>query len=135
MKKVVIGCSVLRKEIEAALSEHSDFDFVWLEDQLHNTPEVLHEKVQDAVDGASDADQIYLIYGHCGQALTGVEARHCPLVLPKVEDCIDVLLYKNPDVEEMRRSSYFVSQGWLWGEEGLGYDYDRMKEKRGEKRA
>lgn len=35
----------------------------------------------------------------------------------------------------MRRSSYFVSQGWLWGEEGLGYEYDRMKEKYGEKRA
>lgn len=135
MKKVVIGCSVLRKEIEAALENKSDFEFNWLEDQLHNVPETLHEKVQSAIDAETDADIIYLLYGHCGQALTGVQARSCPVVLPKVEDCIDVLLCHNPDTAEMRRTSYFVSQGWLWGEEGLGYEYDRMKEKYGEKRA
>ena len=135
MKKVVIGCSVLRKEIEAALENKTDFEFNWLEDQLHNVPETLHEKVQSAIDAETDADIIYLLYGHCGQALTGVKARNCLVVLPKVEDCIDVLLCHNPDTAEMRRTSYFVSQGWLWGEEGLGYEYDRMKEKYGEKRA
>lgn len=135
MKKVVIGCSVLQKEMEAFFKTESSFKFVWLEDHLHNSPERLHEKVQGAIDAEGDADQIYLLYGHCGQALTGVVATHCPLILPKVEDCIDVLLYKNEAVEEMRRSSYFISQGWLWGEDGLGYDYDKMKEKRGEKRA
>ncbi|SDO45004.1 Protein of unknown function [Eubacterium maltosivorans] len=135
MKKVVIGCSVLRKEIEAALGERSDFKFNWLEDQLHNVPETLHEKVQAAIDAETGAERIYLLYGHCGQALTGIQAKNCPVVLPKVEDCIDVLLCHNPNTTEMRRSSYFVSQGWLWGEEGLGYEYDRMKEKYGEKRA
>ena len=135
MKKVVIGCSVLRKEIEAALGERSDFKFNWLEDQLHNVPETLHEKVQAAIDAETGAERIYLLYGHCGQALTGIQAKNCPVVLPKVEDCIDVLLCHNPNTTEMRRSSYFVSQGWLWGEEGLGYEYDCMKEKYGEKRA
>lgn len=135
MKKVVIGCSVLRKEIEAALENKTEFKFNWLEDQLHNVPETLHEKVQSAIDAETDADIIYLLYGHCGQALTGVQAKSCPVVLPKVEDCIDVLLCHKSDTAEMRRTSYFVSQGWLWGEEGLGYEYDRMKEKYGEKRA
>lgn len=135
MRKVVIGCSVLQREMEAFFKTDSSFEFVWLEDNLHNSPEILHQKVQEAIDAQKDAEQIYLLYGHCGQALTGVVATNCPLILPKVEDCIDVLLYKNEAVEEMRRSSYFVSQGWLWGEDGLGYDYDKMKEKRGEKRA
>ena len=56
MKKVVIGCSVLRKEIEAALGERSDFKFNWLEDQLHNVPETLHEKVQAAIDAETGAE-------------------------------------------------------------------------------
>ena len=135
MKKVVIGCSVLRREIEAGLEDPSDFKFNWLEDQLHNVPETLHEKVQSAIDAETGADRIYLLYGHCGQAMTGIQAKNCPVVLPKVEDCIDVLLCHNPNTAELRRTSYFVSQGWLWGEEGLGYEYDRMKEKYGEKRA
>lgn len=92
MKKVVIGCSVLRREIEAALGDQPDFKFNWLEDQLHNVPETLHEKVQSAIDAETGADRIYLLYGHCGQALTGIQAKNCPVVLPKVEDCIDVLL-------------------------------------------
>ncbi|SDX83311.1 DUF1638 domain-containing protein [Eubacterium barkeri] len=135
MKKVIIGCSVLRREIEVALGSREDFVCIWLEDQLHNVPETLHQKVQAAIDAAWDAEVIYLLYGHCGRALNGVRARHCPLVLPRVEDCIDVMLYGNPSVSDLRRTSYFVSQGWLWGEEGLGYEYDRMKAARGEKRA
>ena len=106
-----------------------------IRDRLHNVPETLHEKVQSAIDAETGADRIYLLYGHCGQALTGIQAKNCPVVLPKVEDCIDVLLCHNPNTAELRRTSYFVSQGWLWGEEGLGYEYDRMKEKYGEKRA
>lgn len=135
MRKVVIGCSVLRYEIEASIENGKDFEFNWLEDHLHNVPETLHQKVQAAISEASDADIIYLLYGHCGQALTGIQAVTCPVILPKVEDCIDVLLYNNPNTEEMRKSSYFISQGWLWGEEGLGYEYDRIKAKNGEKRA
>ncbi|MEG0074795.1 MAG: DUF1638 domain-containing protein [Eubacterium sp.] len=135
MKKVIIGCSVLRREIEDSLGDMPDFQFNWLEDQLHNVPETLHQKVQDAIKEAENADIIYLLYGHCGQALTGVKALDCPIVLPKVEDCIDVLLFHNHASVKMRRTSYFVSQGWLWGKEGLGYEYDRIKEKNGEKRA
>lgn len=135
MKKVIIGCSVLRKEIESALENTHEFEFDWLEDQLHNVPEKLHTKVQESIDRHSDADFIYLIYGHCGQALCGIQARQCPVILPKVEDCIEVLLYNNPNVADMRRNSYFISQGWLWGEEGLGYEHDRIKKKYGEKRA
>ncbi|WP_303868880.1 DUF1638 domain-containing protein [Acetobacterium wieringae] len=135
MKKIVIGCSVIRKEIEKYYDKSADFEFDWLEDHLHNIPEALHKKLQSAIDKHRDADMIYLLYGHCGQAICGIQARQCPIIIPKVEDCIEVLLYHNPEVNEMRRTSYFISQGWLWGNENLGYEYDRIKEKYGEKRA
>ncbi len=113
MKKIVIGCSVIRKEIEKYYDKSSDFEFDWLEDHLHNIPETLHSKLQSAIDKHIDADVIYLLYGHCGQALCGIQARQCPVILPKVEDCIEILLCHNPDVNELRRTSYFISQGWL----------------------
>lgn len=50
MKKIVIGCSVIRKEIEKYYGKSSGFEFDWLEDHLHNIPETLHKKVQSAVD-------------------------------------------------------------------------------------
>ncbi|MGL4606240.1 MAG: DUF1638 domain-containing protein [Eubacteriaceae bacterium] len=135
MKKIVIGCSVIQKEIIKYLNNSLEFEFIWLEDHLHNTPELLHEKVQSAIDERSDADEIFLLYGHCGQSLCGVQGRTSQLILPKVEDCIDILLFNNARVGEMRKNSYFISQGWLWGNENLGYEFDRIKEKHGEKRA
>ncbi len=106
-----------------------------MEDHLHNEPKTLHDKVQAAIDKHTEADNIYLLYGHCGQALCGVQARSCPVILPKAEDCIDVLLADNDQVAELRHTAYFVSPGWLWGEENSGYEYDRIKAKHGEKRA
>lgn len=134
MKRVLIGCGVLRKEIEAMLKD-SDIECRWLKDQLHNEPDKLHIEIQKAIDEEADADLIYLSYGLCGKALVGVKAQTCPVVMPRVDDCIAMLLYDRKDLGDLRRSSYFVSQGWLWGEDGIGYEHDRMKEKYGEKRA
>ncbi|KNZ40457.1 DUF1638 domain-containing protein [Acetobacterium bakii] len=134
MKRTLIGCGVLRKEMEAFL-EDSDIECRWLQDKLHNEPDKLHLEIQNAIDQESDADIIYLTYGLCGKALVGVQAKQCPILMPKVDDCIDIFLYGHKDIGALRCTSYFVSQGWLWGEDGIGYEHDRMKEKYGEKRA
>ncbi|AWW28305.1 DUF1638 domain-containing protein [Acetobacterium carbinolicum] len=134
MKKVMIGCSVLKKEIEA-MFDCPDLEYRWLKEQLHNTPELLHTEIQNAIDAETDADIIYLCYGLCGKALVDIQAKSCPLVIPRVDDCIAMILYDHTDLGALRCSSYFVSQGWLWGEDGIGYEHDRIKEKYGEKRA
>lgn len=134
MKRVLIGCGVLRKEIEVFLKD-SDIECRWLQDKLHNEPDKLHLEIQKAIDEAADADIIYLSYGLCGKSLVGVQARQCPILMPRVEDCIEIILNGRQDIDELRRTSYFVSQGWLWGEDGIGYEHDRMKEKYGEKKA
>ncbi len=134
MKRVMIGCSVLKKEVEALL-DCSELEIRWIKEHLHNTPELLHTEIQAAIDAETDADIIYLGYGLCGRALVDIQARSCPLVIPRVDDCIAMILYDRSDLGVLRCSSYFVSQGWLWGEDGIGYEHDRMKEKYGEKRA
>lgn len=134
MKRVLIGCGVLRKEMEVLLKD-SDIECRWLQDKLHNEPDKLHVEIQKAIDEESDADIIYLSYGLCGKSLVGVQARQCPILMPRVEDCIKIILNGRQDIDELRRTSYFVSQGWLWGEDGIGYEHDRMKEKYGEKKA
>lgn len=134
MKRVLIGCSVLKKEVEAML-DCADLEYRWIKEQLHNTPDMLHTEIQKAIDSETDADIIYLCYGLCGRALVGIRAKSCPVVIPKVDDCIALILYDREDLATLRCSSYFVSQGWLWGEDGIGYEHDLMKEKYGEKRA
>ncbi|MBI4858530.1 MAG: DUF1638 domain-containing protein [Acetobacterium woodii] len=134
MKRVMIGCSVLKKEVETML-DYSDIEFRWIKEQLHNTPDLLHIEIQKAIDNETDTDIIYLSYGLCGKALIDIQAKICPVVVPRVDDCIAMILYDRTDLRGLRCSSYFVSQGWLWGEDGIGYEHDRMKEKYGEKRA
>ncbi|AFA49428.1 DUF1638 domain-containing protein [Acetobacterium woodii] len=134
MKRVLIGCGVLRKEIEAFLKD-SDIECRWLEEQLHNEPDKLHLEIQEAIDAQTEADLIYLNYGLCGKALLGIQAKSCPIVMPRVEDCIEIILHGRSDVDALRCTSYFVSQGWLWGEDGIGYEHDRVKKKYGEEKA
>lgn len=66
----------------------------YLEQGLHDTPDGLRHRVQQAV-GTLEAESetvIFLAYGLCGRGLTGVIGRTAALILPRVHDYIPVLL-------------------------------------------
>lgn len=136
MAKAIISCKVLKPEIEALLKDFNyDYECIYLEEQLHNTPSVLHDQLQAAIDSLEDIETVYLTYSNCGNSILGLKATTCDIVFPNTDDCIHTLLYYNKDFLSMRRDTYFSSKGWLLGKEDLGFEYDRMKEKYGEGRA
>lgn len=61
---------------------------------LHNTPKRLRMTLQDEIDAIlpGECDAILLAYGMCGTATIGLTARHTPLVIPRVHDCIALYL-------------------------------------------
>lgn len=106
-----------------------------MEEQLHNTPEVLRIELKREIDVIENTNEIVIAYGRCGNALIGIGSEKVSLVMPKYDDCIQMLLWKCSFSKEKRMNSYFGSNGWLLGKEDLGYEYDRMKIKYGKKRA
>ncbi|MCB2145585.1 MAG: DUF1638 domain-containing protein [Deltaproteobacteria bacterium] len=93
-------------------------DFKFLEAGLHEQPELLKKKLQEAIDDVSatgKADRIVIGYGVCGRGTVGIQSRDIPLSIPKVHDCIAMFLGGS---EAYRREfkkfpgTYYISAGW-----------------------
>ena len=121
MKKKVyaIACAVLAIDMKHSAEKLGlDIEYKFLEAGLHNTPKLLKEKLQAAIDDISAnglCDHIIIGYGICGKGTVGVQSRSVPLVIPKVHDCVALFLggdqaYKN----EFKKfpGTYYLSAGW-----------------------
>lgn len=75
-------------------------------------------RVQQAVDAleAKGETIIFLAYGLCGRGLTGVTGHTATLILPRVHDCIPVLLgatQEQANESSLGGGTYWLSPGWL----------------------
>jgi len=131
MRLKVIACKVFLREV-SLLAAESDavLDISYLPQGLHNYPDVLRRRIQEAVDaaeqeapeplGLSEPPEafagIVLVFGLCSRALCGVRSNTLPLVLPRAHDCIGILLGSR---ERYRREfaenpgTYWFSPGWV----------------------
>jgi N-methylhydantoinase A/oxoprolinase/acetone carboxylase beta subunit len=90
----------------------------FLEGGLHDRPNLLREKLQEAIDeisGSGRCDRIVVGYGVCGRGTVEVQTREIPLAIPKVHDCI--ALFLGGDAVYRREfkkypGTYYISAGW-----------------------
>lgn len=114
----VISCHVLWRELcyYAALSKNI-FTFHYLKQGLHNTPDILRQELQQAIDQvASDYDAILLGYGLCSNGLVGIQARHTKLVIMRGHDCITFFLGSRQyyqDYFNQYPGTYWYTPGWI----------------------
>lgn len=109
-------------------------ELLFLDQGLHRSPERLRQALQEAINAAVDYDLILLGYGLCGGALDGLRAGSCPIIIPKVDDCIPLLLGSAAVKKRWPTGTYFLSSGWLAGEENMAREYQRCLERYGEER-
>lgn len=110
----LIACEVFRPELERLTRAMRNApEVTYLEQGLHDTPDELRRRVQQAVDAleAKGETVIFLAYGLCGRGLTGVTGRTAALILPRVHDCIPVLL--GATQEQANESSLGGGTYWL----------------------
>src|SRR5512133_2415672 len=86
---VVLACKVIEDELRPLLAPNVEFRSV--EQGLHRHPEKLQESLQQEIDSI-DADEILLGYGLCGKGVVGLKSSVARLVVPRVDDCISLLL-------------------------------------------
>ncbi len=93
MNTAIIACKTISDELRHAMAQTgTDYPVVWLEQGLHNVPELLRSALQTALDGL-EAQRVLLAMGFCGNAIRGVEVPACELIIPRVDDCISLLLH------------------------------------------
>ena len=134
MKTAVIACKTMEDELNYAMERTgSRFPVFWLEQGLHNVPQQLRDAVQDALDRA-DADRVLLAMGFCGNSLLGLRVPPVELIVPRVDDCISLLLGSVRRRLEISQtySAYFFTEGWLRGERNIWVEHQHMLETYGE---
>ena len=137
MKTMIVACRTLQAEIELAKKNTGcTFDVEYIESGLHERPKKLSEIVQELLD-TIEADRVLLCLGQCGNSMVGIKACNYEMVLPKVDDCLSLLL---GSTREKSRISYtdkafFLTKGWLLGESTIMSQYEKSVEKYGEETA
>jgi hypothetical protein len=110
----LIACEVFRDEFEAV----SPFDLArtYLPQGLHRTPSEMPAAIQEVVDGLGPANELVILgYGLCSNGVVGVRSRTAPVVMPKVHDCIAMLLGSVQRYEAEIAAcagTYYITPGW-----------------------
>ncbi len=138
MKQILIACGMLEDEINALYRElDCKIPVIWVERGFHNSPGSLKEKLQELIDQNQDCDEILLSFGLCGNGTEGLLSRKTTLVMPKFDDCIQMLLC---DGNRSCRSftepgSIYLTRGWTLDSEAILSQYETYIETYGEESA
>jgi hypothetical protein len=137
MKNVIVACKTLEDELSDAIRKTGkSYPTEWLESGLHTTPKKLNERLRELL-SAIEADRVLLVMGFCGNSIEGVKAGNFELIIPRVDDCISLLI---GSMEERVRVSaenaaYFLTEGWLRGEYNIWVEHEYTVNKYGEETA
>ena len=136
-RTLVMACATVIEEMLPLLPpsmEHQIFDF-----GLHINPDKLRQTLQEAVDAVSwQYETVILGYGLCSQAIIGIKANGCRLVVPRVDDCIAIFLGSRSAYTTQSRAepgTYYLTKGWIEVGDTPFSEYERSVQRYGEKRA
>ncbi len=133
----VIACATVIEEMLAHLPP--DVDTCVLDFGLHVNPEDLRSALQEIIDNtATSTETILLGYGLCSQAVVGLRANGCTLVVPKVDDCIAIFLGSEQAYRAQHRAepgTYYMTKGWIEAGDSPFGEFDNMVEQYGEDKA
>lgn len=126
----------MKDELLSVESENAiDFEFVSM--GLHLHPEKLHSHIQSLLEQSRTFPLIILGFGLCGGAISSLRTFDSTIIIPRVHDCIPLLLGSSFRYRELSavRGSFYLSSGWMSGERSLHSEFERTAEKYGRDKA
>jgi len=121
MRLKLISCEIFFYEVKFLKSLlNNKLDVEFLSKGLHDIKSSdMLKQLQDAVDrndNSNQYDYILLGYGLCNNGVSGLKSNNIPLVIPRVHDCIAVLmgsLTKYQKYFDEHPGCYYLSPGWV----------------------
>lgn len=133
----IIACEVIREELlRIKPKEPVEYEFISM--GLHLNPKKLKSELQQIIDRSLGYDKIILSFGLCGGATKDLTAADSLLIIPRVHDCIPMLLGSKERHEQFsreERGTFYLSCGWMITEKNILSEHKRIVEKYGEKKA
>lgn len=138
MQTVLLACQTMKAETELAMQQTGiSYPVFYFESGLHNTPDELRRQLQEQINGLSNADVILMAFGCCGNGLTGLRTARATLVIPRIDDCITLLLGSTTARKSIPNeiSTYFLTKGWLDPDGNIMWSYKDWVGQYGEQKA
>jgi hypothetical protein len=110
----IIACETIDDEIRKV--NRRGFACRFLEHGLHRTPDLLRERLQEAISQVKEGEVILLGYGLCSNGVVGLRSPDKWLIIPRVDDCISLLLgSRNTYLEHFKNEpgTYYLTKGWI----------------------
>ena len=134
MKTIIIACRTLEDEIALAQKNAgTSFPVEYIESGLHERPKKLHEAAQELLQRVK-ARRVLFCLGQCGNSLTGLNTGSHELIMPKIDDCLSLLIGSSGEKARIAATdkAFFLTEGWLRGESTIMSQYEKSVEKYGE---
>lgn len=135
---VVIACKIFEILLQQYLPEMMVEQATWLDYGLHRVPSKIATSVQAELDRLPRPSLVVLGYGLCGNGISGIQAGPHTLLVPRMDDCITLLLgsYSRYMQEfESVPGTYWLSRGWLESGSHPLKEYEEYRQRYGEKDA
>ena len=113
---VVLACDVLQTMIENLLPAHVAEQVTFFDFGLHAVPKKMRVTLQEAIDSIEIPSIVVLGYGLCGNGLKGIKAGKHTLLMPRVDDCVAMMLGSRQayrDEFSKEPGTYYLAKGWL----------------------
>lgn len=131
-KRTLIACSMLEDELNVQF-QRLDFKYpvIWLDRGYHNSPEKLKDKLQEIIFTLQDQDEILLAFGLCGNGTAGLYSPNTRLIIPKFDDCLNMLLCSKSRTTRAFTESgtIYLTRGWTLDQESIIQQYEALQEK------
>ena len=116
----LIACEIFEHEINFAVSNAvHKITVEFVPKALHDVPTAeMRQQLQELITIADheEYDYILLAYGLCNNGTAGLRTQQLPLVIPRVHDCIGVLMGSSKTYCSYfndHPGSYYLSPGWV----------------------
>jgi hypothetical protein len=113
---IVVSCQVLQDLLVGMLPDGLASEVVFMDYGLHRVPGKMTGALQEVLDQIEEPSLVVLGYGLCGNGLNGLRAGKHTLLVPRVDDCIALLLgSRKAYIREFEAvpGTYYLSKGWL----------------------
>lgn len=98
----IIACEVMKEEL-LAVTPATKVEFQFISMGLHIYPEKLGAELQHMLDGSKGYERVVLAFGLCGGAARNLKTVDFILTIPRVHDCIPILLGSNERLKRFGR--------------------------------
>ena len=135
---VLLSCQVLEDLLADLLPDGLVEEIAYMDYGLHRVPSSMTPTLQDRIDAIDEPSLVVLGYGLCGNGLRDLRARHHTLLVPRVDDCISLLIgSRSGYLREFEREpgTYWLSKGWLESGSHPLKEYEEYVPRWGEKQA